>query len=103
MAVKSAMQVNPIQFGARLRNIREAVGLTQAELARRIDVSKQTLASWETGHRTPNFIDVVRCASVLGRNVEDFAVIPDVIPERKMGRPAKPKPADDDDETAAGE
>lgn len=98
MAVQTRnFRVNPKQFGVRLKAIREAAGVSQAELARRIESNKQTVSSWETGHRTPNFVDVVRIAAVLGKNVEDFAVIPDVMPDTKMGRPAKPKNEDQRD------
>ncbi len=40
-------------FGARLRAARESKGLTQADVAERLDVSWQTVSNWETGQRTP--------------------------------------------------
>lgn len=82
-------RVNPKQFGARLRILRDEAGLSQAELARRLKVNKQTISSWETGHRTPNFVDVVRIASILGKNVDDFAAIPEEIHKPEMGRPKR--------------
>lgn len=35
--------------GTTIRNLREARGLTQAELADRLDVSSKTISKWETG------------------------------------------------------
>ena len=35
--------------GAAVKGLREARGLTQAELAARIDVSSKTVSKWETG------------------------------------------------------
>lgn len=91
MAVMTRIRVDPKQFGARLKMLREAAELSQAELARRSGVKTQSLASWEIGHRTPNFIDVIRIAAALGKNVDDFTVIPAEIPDPKLGRPARPK------------
>ena len=36
-------------IGARIRKFREAAGLSQAELARRVYVSRQTVGNWEAG------------------------------------------------------
>ena len=86
-------------MGKRLKMLRESVGLSQAELAARIDKPKQSVASWEIGHRTPDFIVVLKIAAALGKDVDDFTVVPDdsMIPKkRRLGRPPnKPKPADD--------
>ena len=35
--------------GAAVKRLREARGLTQAELAGKIDVSSKTVSKWETG------------------------------------------------------
>jgi len=37
--------------GQKLRKLREAIGLTQEQLAERIRVSKRTIQRWETGVR----------------------------------------------------
>ena len=36
-------------IGARIREFREAAGLSQTELARRVYVSRQTVGNWESG------------------------------------------------------
>ena len=41
----SAQQI----IGARIRERREAAGISQAELARRVYVSRQTVGNWEAG------------------------------------------------------
>lgn len=41
-------------IGDRIRDLRKAKGLTQQELSRILGVSRATLASWETGRRTPD-------------------------------------------------
>lgn len=40
-------------FGERLKTLRQAKGLTQEELAKRIGVTKQTISNWENGNITP--------------------------------------------------
>ncbi len=44
---------------------RESAGLTQAELARRIGVSRQQLHNWETGFRNPKLDALVLIAEAL--------------------------------------
>ncbi len=41
------------QMGGRLRDIRSALGLTQEELARDLDISKPAYVRYETGNRYP--------------------------------------------------
>ena len=46
---REAMQ-DAAQFA---RQVRQRMGLSQAELARRIDVSPETIRNWEQGKRSP--------------------------------------------------
>lgn len=41
------------RIAARIRERREAVGLSQSELARRIDVDRQQVAAWESARNKP--------------------------------------------------
>lgn len=38
----------------RIKEIRMSQGMTQSELAKRLDVSRSTIAMWETGANVPN-------------------------------------------------
>ena len=42
-----------MSFGGQLKAERQRLGLTQAEAAALIDVSKRALEQWEAGERTP--------------------------------------------------
>lgn len=42
-------------FGDRLRSARNALGLTQDELADRLDVTKSALSAWENNREKPTF------------------------------------------------
>lgn len=56
-----------------LRQTRRERGLTRAELARRAQVSEQTLAKIEQGHSTdPGFTVVVAVAASLGLRLDDL-------------------------------
>lgn len=41
-------------FGSRLRGLRKEAGLTQEELAYRLEVTRSTVANWERGLRSPS-------------------------------------------------
>ena len=53
-------------FPKRLREAREAAGLSTEELARRVHVSRQTVWMWERGLTLPGFRQLVAIRRVLG-------------------------------------
>lgn len=55
-----------------LRKAREAAGLTQEAVARKLGVNRTTYSRYEVGSRTPDVAMALRIATVLGRNVEDL-------------------------------
>ena len=50
----------------RLRFLRESMGMTQIELAKKIDVAPTTYRNYENTTREPNYDTLVKIASVLG-------------------------------------
>lgn len=58
-----------------LRAAREAAGLTQAELARRVGVSVDTIGRAERGDRDTPATTIGRIARVLGVSLESLLVI----------------------------
>jgi transcriptional regulator with XRE-family HTH domain len=52
--------------GARIRQLREARGLTQQALAERIDLGQFTYSRYETGRRSPPISVLSRVAEALG-------------------------------------
>ncbi len=61
----------------RLREWREARELTQQELSRRVQVSRQTINALETGKYRPTTVLALKLSEVLGVRVEDmFALEP---------------------------
>jgi putative transcriptional regulator len=58
--------------GVRVRGRRREVGLTQQELAARVDVSRQTIVSMETGDYAPSVYLAIKVARALDTLVEDL-------------------------------
>lgn len=52
-------------FGARIRIMRKSLGLTQADLAKKIGVTKQAITTYETGIREPSFRNLIKLSRVL--------------------------------------
>jgi transcriptional regulator with XRE-family HTH domain len=77
-------------FGPRLRELREAAGWTQAQLAERAGLHAQGVVKLERGEREPAWSTLLALAAALGVSVAAFAEKPTtryVI--RGPGRPPK--------------
>lgn len=58
-----------MDFGDSIKKIREEKGLSQEELARKLDVAQSTIGMWESGKRTPKLDELNRLARVLSITV----------------------------------
>jgi transcriptional regulator with XRE-family HTH domain len=86
-------------LGDRIRTARERYGMSQAELARRIKVSKQTMYQIES-NKTPDpgalkvkaIADVLRVSTdyLLGRTTEEAQAAPSPIKPREAAQDTKP-------------
>jgi transcriptional regulator with XRE-family HTH domain len=77
-------------FPARLRELREAAGLTQHDLAKKIGVHVDAVARWEQGRREPSWTTVLALAGALGVDCTAFTTPPTEGAEpRGRGRPRK--------------
>lgn len=56
--------------GERLKALRNKKGWTQLELARRFDVDRSTVASWEINRREPDFGTLIALAELYGVNTD---------------------------------
>jgi transcriptional regulator with XRE-family HTH domain len=70
-------------MGERFQKVREAVGLTQAELARRAGVRLRSLQEWEQGTRIPRFDRAVQLARGLGVSLDVLAGLAETPAARK--------------------
>lgn len=62
------------RFPARLRELREAAGLSQTELGKRANVPQATVAAYEVGRNAPTWGAVVKLADALGVATDAFRV-----------------------------
>ena len=60
------------RVGLRIKLARRRRGLSQEELAERIDRSTEAISSIERGRTLPNFVTLERLAKALGTPVRDF-------------------------------
>ena len=59
-------------LGVRLKEWRTAAGLTQAELAERVGVSRKTINTVENGVFVPSTLLALKLAAALKKRVEDL-------------------------------
>jgi transcriptional regulator with XRE-family HTH domain len=66
------VDVRLTQFGHRLQELREAVGLSQKQLARKARLPVSTVALLENGSMEPGFFVMLAIAEVLGVDCAEF-------------------------------
>lgn len=84
-------------MGRRIQHLREAAGLSQAQLAEKAGMSKFTLMRWEQGRYDLGLSALFRLAGVLGVEPHELLVPApeDWVPEhRRTGRPPRGRKAD---------
>jgi transcriptional regulator with XRE-family HTH domain len=61
-----------VAVGRRIAKLRRAAGLTQEELARKINVSHDAVRKWETGRREPGLHMAEKLARALRCSIDDL-------------------------------
>jgi Zn-dependent peptidase ImmA (M78 family)/transcriptional regulator with XRE-family HTH domain len=95
---RTAMKHEPIQtqeqLGARIAEARQAAGLTQAELASRVELDRTSLSRVETGNRRVDVVELAAIARALGRPVESFLHLPSpaVVSQREASGSGEAQP-----------
>lgn len=59
-----------VDFGVRIREIRREMGMSQDELATKLGISKQILSRYEVGQRSPKIAQVKKFAEILKVSVD---------------------------------
>lgn len=64
----------PLRLAGKLRQIRESIGVSQSELARRLNVGINTprLSEYENGTREPGLITLLAYAYLVGISTDDL-------------------------------
>lgn len=73
-----------IRLGKRLKHLREAKGLTQAQLASALGKSIETVSNFERGRTIPSVLTLEHVASVLGHPLTALFDTTDNGPTRKQ-------------------
>jgi transcriptional regulator with XRE-family HTH domain len=81
--------MNPEWFAGRLRELREAAGLTQQQLADKAGMKLGGIRDLEQGRRSPTWETVLAIAAGLGVGCEAFTVPPADRAPPGRGRPSK--------------
>jgi transcriptional regulator with XRE-family HTH domain len=82
--------VDPAWFGPRLKELREAKGLTQPELAERAGMNRFGIAKLEQGVSRPHWDTVVALCQALEVDCNAFMQEPSTRKPAGPGRPPKP-------------
>ena len=59
-------------IAARIRALRDKLGITQPELARRVGCDASLVSKWESGKQAPNAHRMARLADLAGATISDF-------------------------------
>jgi len=59
-------------FPDNLKHLRNQKGLTQEDLAKKMDKDYSTIGKWELGQRNPIMADILKLADIFGVSVQDL-------------------------------
>ena len=62
-----------MSLGERITELRSTCGLSQYQLAKAMEVSRQAVSKWETGQSAPDALNMIRLAEILDTDVEYLA------------------------------
>ena len=71
-------------LGEKICTLRTGKGLSQEDLAAKLEVSRQSVSKWETGQSVPDLEKIIKLADLFGVSVDELA--------REGERPQPPKP-----------
>ena len=59
-----------MSLGERIVELRQLCGLSQNQLAKLMEVSRQAVSKWETGQSAPDALNMIRLAEILDTDIE---------------------------------
>ena len=90
LIVRRGEKITSTKIGARIRQLRLSAGMTQRDLAQRINVGNTTLSQYESGARVPSDEVKIKIASVFGVSVDYLLGVTD---SRELTSPTPTPPA----------
>ena len=79
-----------MEFAENLKNLREKAGLSQEELADKMDVSRQSVSKWETGEAYPKMEHIFALTDILDCRLGDL--VGEEAPETESPEIKAPEP-----------
>ena len=61
-------------IGKKLKQLRKSKGLTQEQVAEKVDITRSTISNYEIGRRTPHLKDLSALAGVFGVGLDYFGL-----------------------------
>jgi transcriptional regulator with XRE-family HTH domain len=61
-----------MDLGSRIREERERLGLSQDELAERMDISRQAVSKWETGKSYPDIETILKLSDLFNLSLDEL-------------------------------
>lgn len=70
--IKLQREVNALQTGLKIAELRAQANITQEELAARLFVSRELVSKWETGKSKPDYKMLVKAADVFSVSIDEL-------------------------------
>lgn len=61
-------------IGKKLKQLRKSRGMTQEQVAEKVDITRSTISNYEIGRRTPHLKDLSALAGVFGVGLDYFGI-----------------------------
>lgn len=65
--------VNIVSVGERITELRKAASLSQGDLARALDISRQAVSKWENDQSNPDVMNLIALSEILDTDIEYLA------------------------------
>lgn len=78
-----------MEFNNKLYELRKQKGLSQEELANRLNVSRQTVSKWEVGDSTPDMEKLIAMSDLFGISLDELILNKAPEPASAAQAPAK--------------
>lgn len=84
-----------MEFHERLYEIRKNAGMTQSELAEKLDVSRQAISRWEMGTAKPEFENLIAISNIFDVSIDYLLKGSETVHDVTAQRDEEPEPAED--------
>lgn len=71
-----------MSIGERIAQLRNAKNISQNQLAKLMDVSRQAVSKWENGQSLPDSLNMIKLADILDTDIEYLTTGRQVVPSR---------------------